>query len=89
MTRNQRRKASKLRSIEKSVRLAHAERNMNIAAIVRNNLSRPIERNYYPPSSFQRVMEIGYGRECSNIKRTDTSNSDRNIASLNQRIAKR
>lgn len=47
MTRNQRRKASKARQIEKSVRLAYAERNMQIAAIVRNNLSRPVERNYF------------------------------------------
>ncbi len=89
MTRNQRRKASKAKQLDKSVRLAHAERNMKIAAIVRDNLSRPIERNYYPPSSYQRVMEIGYGRECSNIARMDTSNSDRNITSFKNKIAKR
>lgn len=47
MTRNQRRKASKAKQLDKSVRLAYAERAMNIAKIVRNNLSRPIERNFF------------------------------------------
>jgi BarA-like signal transduction histidine kinase len=47
MTRNQRRKASKAKALDKAVKLAYVERNMKTAAIVRNNLSRPAERNYY------------------------------------------
>lgn len=46
-TRHERRKSAKLRSERKLLGLAQAARAAQVAAIVRDNKSRPIERNYY------------------------------------------
>ena len=51
-SRHTRRKAAKARAQEKLIALATAQRSANIAKIVRENKSAPIERNYYPQSSF-------------------------------------
>jgi hypothetical protein len=46
-TRHQRRKAAKVNAQRKLEGLAQAARSANIAKIVRDNKSRPIERNYF------------------------------------------
>jgi hypothetical protein len=46
-TRHQRRKASKAKREQRLIDLANAQRAATVAKIVRDNLSRPIERNYW------------------------------------------
>lgn len=46
-TRHQRRKAAKAKREMRLLGLAQAQRAANVAAIVRDNLSRPVERNYH------------------------------------------
>jgi hypothetical protein len=71
-SRHTRRKAAKLRDYEKLIALAQAERSRQIAAIVRDNMSKPIERNYYPSSPMGRLSERAtYGRVGTNIKSLD------------------
>ncbi len=57
MTRHQRRKAAKIASLDKSERIAIASKAYDKANLVNNNLSSPIERNYYPQSSMAGMME--------------------------------
>ena len=47
-SRHTRRKAAKAKQQTKLEALAQAQRSANIAKIVRENKSAPIERNYYP-----------------------------------------
>lgn len=56
-TRNERRKRAKARNLERSERIAKAARAYEVAKIVRDNLSRPVERSYYPTVSCIGNME--------------------------------
>lgn len=60
-TRHQRRKAAKAKQQDHLIRLATAERAARNAAIVKSNLSKPIERNYYAGirSSCVSIVEHG------------------------------
>lgn len=50
-SRHARRKAAKAANRERTERIAKAARSHQIAAIVKANLSAPIERNFYPTVS--------------------------------------
>lgn len=56
-SRHTRRKAAKAAWVKKAEGLAQASRSAEIAKIVRDNKSRPIERNYYPSSPMGRLSE--------------------------------
>lgn len=51
MTRNERRKKAKAANLERSIRIATAAKAYEVSKIVKENLSKPIERNYYPTIS--------------------------------------
>ncbi len=60
MTRNQRRKAAQARLVAKTIRVANASEAARQDAnrkLVNENLSRPIERNYYPQSSLNNLQQ--------------------------------
>lgn len=59
-SRHTRRKRSKAKQAEKLLALAQAERSRRIAEIVRENLSKPIERNYYPTSNMGRLASMSH-----------------------------
>ena len=71
-SRHTRRKRAKAAWVKKAEGLAQASRSAEIAAIVRENKTRPIERNYYPQSNMGKLASLSHrGYVARSIKSLD------------------
>lgn len=76
-SRHTRRKAAKAKAQTKLEALVQAQRSANIAKVVRDNKSAPIERNYYPQSSFSDLTSRAAYCKGANGKRLLNLSNDR------------